>query len=116
MPTGGGSRQQRLGARWLNCGVAVGYTQTMAVAVLSDRCLDHQPPTVQVIGLQFLEDPAFRAIRATIGEPLEPISAECMNAEIEEAGEADANDRIQLACSIARLRCDGAGATAVRLP
>ena len=69
----------------------------MAVAVLSDRCLDDNAPAVQVIGLQLLEYPALSAIRAAISEPLEPISAKCMNAEIEEAGEADTNDRIQLA-------------------
>ena len=69
----------------------------MAVAVLSNRGFNDNPPAVEIVSLQLLKDSTLCAIRAAIGKPLQPLSAKCMHAEIEEAGEADTNNRIKLA-------------------
>ena len=94
MPAGGSTGEQALGACGLDRGAAVWTTQTMAVAVVPDRLIDDLLPAAQVSGFLLLEAKTLLGFRATGFPPAQPFRAEGMDEEVEQTGEADANDRV----------------------
>ena len=80
--------------RNVNRGAAVGTTQTVAVAVVPDRLIDDLLPALEVSGLLFLVLTALIRLRPAGFPPGEPAGTEGMHEEVEQAGEAHANDGI----------------------
>ena len=68
--------------------------EVVPAAVFGDRLFDNTLPTGQVVSLQLFEDAALGTLRATIGPPLQPLGAECVNAEVKETGKRDTHDWI----------------------
>ena len=94
MPAGGSTGEQALGASRLHGCAAVGTTQAMTVAVVPDRLIDDLLPTAQVSGFLLLEAQTLLGIRPASLPPAQPFRAEGMDEEVEQTGEADANDRV----------------------
>lgn len=68
----------------------------MTVAVVPDRLIDDLLPTAQVSGFLLLEAQTLLGIRPASLPPAQPFRAEGMDEEVEQTGEADANDRVNL--------------------
>ena len=96
MPARGGAGQQGLGACRLNGGHPVGNAQATGLAELTDGGLDFLAPEGQVASLSTFEAQTFSGAGATVEHPLQPLSTEGLHEEVEQAGEGDTHDRVDL--------------------